>query len=134
MATAIYISELGQSANKESVEKYAARYIKELEYSTTGTTYYTKVDKVYYNEDQSSLAVRIYAHSKKDNTSTSDTLIYTFYDFEYNDLLNQKFLKKSFLTLKHISMHKSYWDDSKSGQSCTRLIFNKMNELEYWNN
>jgi hypothetical protein len=38
----------------------------------------------------------------------------------------------SFLTLKHISMHKSYWDESKSGQSCTRLIFNKMKELGYW--
>lgn len=97
MATAIYISGLGQSANKESIEKYAARYIKELEYSTTGKTYYTKVDKIYYNEDQSSLAVRIYAHSKKDNTSTSNTLVYTFYDFEYNDLLNQKFLTKSIL-------------------------------------
>jgi len=34
MPTAIYISGLGQSANKESVEKYTARYIKELEYST----------------------------------------------------------------------------------------------------
>jgi len=33
MPTAIYISGLGQSTNKESVEKYAARYIKELEYS-----------------------------------------------------------------------------------------------------
>lgn len=97
MPTAIYISGLGQSANKESVEKYAARYIKELEYSTTGTSYYTKVDKVYYNEDQSCLAVRIFAHSKKDNTTSGDTLIYTFYDFEYNELLNQKFQKKSIL-------------------------------------
>jgi hypothetical protein len=34
MSTAIYISGLGQSANKESVEKYAARYIKEKEFST----------------------------------------------------------------------------------------------------
>lgn len=36
MPVGIYIAGLGQSANKESVEKYAARYIKELEYSTTG--------------------------------------------------------------------------------------------------
>ena len=33
MSTAVYILGLGQSANKESVKKYAARYIKELEYS-----------------------------------------------------------------------------------------------------
>jgi len=30
MPTAIYISGLGQSANKESVEKYVTRYIKEI--------------------------------------------------------------------------------------------------------
>ena len=103
MSTAIYISGLGQSANKESVEKYAARYIKELEYSTTGTCYYTKVEKVYYNDDQTGLAVRIYAHSKKDNKSSSDTLIYTFYDFEYSELLNQKFQNKNLL-FKNISL------------------------------
>lgn len=103
MPTAIYISGLGQSANKESVEKYADRYIKELEYSTTGTSYYTTIDKVYYNDDQSSLAVRIYAHQKKDNKSSGDTLIYTFYDFEYNELLNQKFQKKSILA-KNIAL------------------------------
>jgi len=50
MPTAIYISGLGLSANKETVEKYAARYIKELEYSTSGMNYGTKVEKIYFNE------------------------------------------------------------------------------------
>jgi hypothetical protein len=103
MPTAIYISGLGQSSNKESVEKYARRYIQELEYSTTGISYYTKVEKVYYNDDQSSLAVRLYSHQKKGNTTPSDVLIYTFYDFEYNELLNQKFQKKSILA-KNIAL------------------------------
>ncbi|MFY7740552.1 MAG: hypothetical protein ACOVQC_08550 [Flavobacterium sp.] len=97
MPTAIYISGLGQSTNKESVEKYAARYIKELEYSTSGINYYTKVEKVYYNDDQSSLAVRIYQHSKEQLKSDKDTLLYTIYDFEYNELLNQKFQNKNLL-------------------------------------
>jgi len=97
MQTAIYISGLGQSANKESVEKYAARYIKELEYSTSGMNYYTKVEKIYYNDDQSSLAVRIFQHPKEEQKSDKDTLIYTFYDFEYNELLNQKFQNKNLL-------------------------------------
>jgi hypothetical protein len=44
MPTAIYIAGLGQSTNKESVEKYAARYSKELEYSTSGINFYTKAD------------------------------------------------------------------------------------------
>lgn len=97
MPTAIYISGLGQSANKESVEKYAVRYIKELEYSTSGINYYTKVEKIYYNDDQSSLAVRIFQHPKDEQKSDKDTLIYTFYDFEYNELLNQKFQNKNLL-------------------------------------
>jgi hypothetical protein len=97
MPTAIYISGLGQSTNKESVEKYAARYIKELEYSTSGINYYTKVEKVYYNEEQSSLAVRIYQHSKEQLKSDKDTLLYTIYDFEYNELLIQKFQNKNLL-------------------------------------
>lgn len=103
MPTAIYISGLGQSSNKESVEKYAARYIKELEYSTSGINYYTKVEKIYYNDDQSSLSVRIYQHSKEQLKSDNDNVIYTFYDFEYNELLNQKFQNKNLL-FKNIAL------------------------------
>jgi hypothetical protein len=103
MPTAIYISGLGQSANKESVEKYAVRYIKELEYSTSGINYYTKVEKIYYNDDQSSLAVRIYQHPKEQPKSDKDTLLYSFYDFEYNELLNQKFQNKNLL-FKNIAL------------------------------
>lgn len=102
MPIAIYISGLGQSTNKESVEKYAARYIKELEYSTSGINYYTKVEKIYYN-DQSSLAVRIYQHPKEQLKSDNDTIIYTFFDFEYNELLNQKFQNKN-LVAKNIAL------------------------------
>ncbi len=97
MPTGIYIAGLGQSTTKESVEKYAARYIKELEYSTSGINFYTKVEKIYYNDDQSSLAVRIFQHPKEQPKSEKDTLLYSFYDFEYNELLNQKFQNKNLL-------------------------------------
>ena len=103
MPTGIYIAGLGQSTTKESVEKYAARYIKELEYSTSGINYYTKVEKIYYNEDQSSLAVRIFQHPKEQPKSEKDTLLYSFYDFEYNELLNQKFQNKNLL-FKNIAL------------------------------
>lgn len=103
MPTGIYISGLGQSTTKESVEKYAARYIKELEYSTSGINYYTKVEKIYYNDDQSSLAVRIFQHPKEQPKSQKDTLLYSFYDFEYNELLNQKFQNKNLL-FKNIAL------------------------------
>ena len=103
MPTGIYIAGLGQSTTKESVEKYAARYIKELEYSTSGINFYTKVEKIYYNDDQSSLAVRIFQHPKEQPKSEKDTLLYTFYDFEYNELLNQKFQNKNLL-FKNIAL------------------------------
>lgn len=103
MPTGIYISGLGQSTTKESVEKYAARYIKELEYSTSGINYYTKVEKIYYNDDQSSLAVRIFQHPKEQPKSEKDALLYSFYDFEYNELLNQKFQNKNLL-FKNIAL------------------------------
>ena len=54
-------------------------------------------------------------------------------NLNYEIARREKYNLFSFLTLKHITMHQSYWDDSKSGQSCTRLIFNKMNEKHYWN-
>jgi len=54
-------------------------------------------------------------------------------NLNYEIARREKYNLFSFLTLKHITMHQSYWDDSKSGQSCTRLIFNKMKELKYWN-
>jgi hypothetical protein len=53
-------------------------------------------------------------------------------NLNYEIARREKYNLFSFLTLKHITMHQSYWDDSKSGQSCTRLIFNKMKELDYF--
>jgi hypothetical protein len=53
-------------------------------------------------------------------------------NLNYEIARREKYNLFSFLTLKHITMHQSYWDDSKSGQSCTRLIFNKMKELNYF--
>ena len=79
MPTAIYIAGLGQSTNKESVEKYAARYSKELEYSTSRINFYTKVEKIYYNDDQSSLAVKIYQHPKEQPKSDKDTLVLIYH-------------------------------------------------------
>jgi len=54
-------------------------------------------------------------------------------NLNYEIARREKYNLFSFLTLKHITMHQSYWDDSKSGQSCTRLIFNKMKEKHYFN-
>jgi hypothetical protein len=91
MATVIYIAGLGQLTNDESVEEYAVRYIKDLEDNTPNGNYYTKIEKVYYNKNQSSLVVRIYQHANETSKLKEDKLVATFYDFKYKEHLNHKF-------------------------------------------
>jgi hypothetical protein len=91
MATVIYIAGLGQLTNDESVEEYAVRYIKELKNNTPNTDFYTKIEKVYFNKNQSSLVVRIYQQTNGTAKLKEDKLVDTFYDFKYKEHLNQKF-------------------------------------------
>ena len=46
----IYISGLGQTLNKENVEKYALRIKNELNYSTEGKEFKIKTEKELYSE------------------------------------------------------------------------------------
>ncbi len=57
--TGIYIAGLGQSFVQETVEKYATRFKNELSYTTTGTTYEVKSEKINYSEDKLSTVVSI---------------------------------------------------------------------------
>lgn len=101
MSVGIYISGLGQSTAKETVEKYASRYIKELEYSTSGWQFYTKIEKIYYQDDESSLVIRIHKNKKGKEPKINDEVVYTFYDFEYSQLLTEKFEQRN-LILKNL--------------------------------
>lgn len=101
MSIGIYISGLGQSTAKETAEKYASRYLKELEYSTSGFEYYTKIEKIYYLEENSSLAIRILQKPKGQLAATTDAVLYTFYDFQYSQLLTEKFEQRN-LILKNL--------------------------------
>ncbi|MBN8641256.1 MAG: hypothetical protein J0L86_05520 [Flavobacteriales bacterium] len=101
MSIGIYISGLGQSTAKETAEKYASRYLKELEYSTSGFEFYTKIEKIYYLEENSSLAIRILQKPKGQLTAPTDPVLYTFYDFQYSQLLTEKFEQRN-LILKNL--------------------------------
>lgn len=101
MSNGIYISGLGQSTAKETAEKYASRYVKELEYSTSGFEFYTKIEKIYYLDENSSLAVRIIQKPKGQLAAPTDQVLYTFYDFQYSQLLTEKFEQRN-LILKNL--------------------------------
>ena len=97
MAVGIYISGLEYATDNETVEKYAARYVKELENATFDNCYYSKIEKIYYTPEQSSLVIHIFEHSKNTEKSDSDKLVYKLYDFEYSEELNQNFQSKNLL-------------------------------------
>ncbi|WP_310557570.1 hypothetical protein [Flavobacterium sp.] len=42
----------------------------------------------------------------------------------------QDFSLINFITLYHLKIHQYYWDASTNGQSCMRMVFNKMKEEE----
>lgn len=111
MAVGIYISGLEHATDNETVEKYAARYVKELENATFNFKYYTKIEKIYYTATHSSYVIKIYEHDKNSEPSASDKLVYKLYDFEYHKELNQEYQSKNlffknsqllFLVLKKI--------------------------------
>lgn len=103
MAVGIYISGLEHATDNETVEKYAARYVTELENATFEYSYYTKIEKIYYTNDQASLVIKIFKHHKDAAKSDTDKLVYKFYDFEYSEHLNQNFQIKNLL-FKNISL------------------------------
>ncbi len=103
MAVGIYISGLEQATDNETVEKYAARYVKELENATFDYLYYTKIEKTYYHNQRSSLVIKIFEYAKETEKSDSDNLVYKLYDFEYSEQLNQNYQSKNLL-FKNISL------------------------------
>lgn len=103
MAVGLYISGLEHATDNETVEKYATRYLKELENATFDYLYYTKIEKIYYDNEQSSLIIKIFEHAKETEKSDSDKLVYKLYDFEYSKQLNQNYQSKNLL-FKNISL------------------------------
>jgi len=88
----IYISGLGESINKENVEKYAQRIKNELNYSSDGLEFKTKVEKKKFIEDKETTSVTIYSGDE-----TNPNVAYKIYDFSYNSFLTEDFKNKNIL-------------------------------------
>ena len=84
MNSGIYISGLTQSVSKETVEKYAARLVNELEQSTTNARFELKTEKIQYANDRESTVVSI-------SQEGEGKPFYRLYDFQYRDMLVEKF-------------------------------------------
>ncbi|TDO77804.1 hypothetical protein EV143_10336 [Flavobacterium chryseum] len=85
----IYITGLGQSIDNETVEKHAERFKNELSFSITGFEYFLKTEKIFYIPEKSSTVVQII---KKNKTTSEEELVYKIYDFQYHNILTDKFI------------------------------------------
>lgn len=86
MKIGIYISGLGQSFSQESVEKYAARMMNEMSYSTNGIDYELRTEKINYSEEKESTVVSIF-----EKHETGPQVVYKIYDYKYHEILTEKF-------------------------------------------
>lgn len=93
--TGVYISGLGQSIHQESVEKYALRIKNELSYNDTGSEYNLKTEKIFYSQERESTVVSILKSANEEDGDGE--LIYKIYDFQYHEILTEKFNKKNIL-------------------------------------
>lgn len=89
----IYISGLGQSFHNENVEKYAERFRNELHFNEKGSTYALKSEIITYTDKKTAKVVRLV----KEGSTSSDEVAYTFYEFEYHELLTERFKKQNIL-------------------------------------
>ncbi len=92
MKTAIYISGLGQSVSNESVDKYASRLMNEMSYATKGIKYELKSENISYQDNKTSTVVTIC-----ENMDSGLTPVFKIYDFNYIDILTEKFRNQSIL-------------------------------------
>lgn len=88
----IYITGLGQSYTKESVEKYAIRMVNELRFASNDSTYELITEKVFYSDLKESTCVTIVKN--KNNVAEK---LYKIYDFQYHEILTEKFKQNNIL-------------------------------------
>lgn len=71
---------LGQSFENESVEKYAARLVNEIEYNTKKIKYSIKSEKISYRKDRFCTVVSILKEQQ------NPQVIYKLYSFNYHEI------------------------------------------------
>lgn len=91
MKIGIFISGLGQSFVNETVEKYTERLKNEISCNTQGIDYEIQKEKINYTVTHESLVVSIY------EKTPDRKLIYKIYDFNYQEILTEKFTGSSLI-------------------------------------
>lgn len=89
----IYISGLGQSFHKENVQKYAERFRNELHFNEKGSVYELRSEIITYSGTKTAKVVKLV----KDGSAIKEEIAYTFYEFEYHELLTERFKKQNIL-------------------------------------
>ncbi|MGB0838424.1 MAG: hypothetical protein ACPGRE_10015 [Flavobacteriaceae bacterium] len=92
MKVGIYISGLGQTLNNDSVVDYAERIKNELKFNTNGEEFELEQQEVSYHKEKRTTVVSIFQKLDQEKK-----LVYKLYDFEYHQMLTDRFNKFSLL-------------------------------------
>ena len=90
----IYIPGLGETYRKESGEKYAKRFMRQLDYNNTEskTDYKLTVEKLQYGDGEQLSTQQITIWEQKDGQETE---VYRFYEYQYASVLTGSFDQKN---------------------------------------
>lgn len=106
MKTGIYIPGLGESFRKESAEKYAAFFMRQLDFDNPDhrPIYKTITDIIEYDSDMKLSCKRT---SIIESLNNSEKTVYKFYEYKYGRVITKKFIDnnaliKAWLLLKGV--------------------------------
>lgn len=93
----IYIPGLGETYRKESAEKYARRFMNQMNYNRIDSSvqYSCTVEKIVYDEKNGLSTQQIIIWENKLDEKTA---VYRFYEYQYTDVLIADFEKKNVLS------------------------------------
>lgn len=121
MKIGIYIPGLGEAFRNESVDKYAERFMNEMNVNTTdASAIFTLKQENEHFGGNAKLETRVVTIIK--NVSNEEEMVYRFYDFNYADILTSKFNKYNIFVKSALLL---WLVITKIGLVIYRLIYNK---------
>ncbi|MFH1121973.1 MAG: hypothetical protein V1775_19300 [Bacteroidota bacterium] len=121
MKIGIYIPGLGEAFRNESVDKYAERFMHELDVNTTeaSAVFSLKQENEHYGGN-AKLETRVVTIIK--HVNNEEDMVYRFYDFNYADILTSKFNAYNIFIKSALLLWLVF---SKIGLVMYRLFYNK---------
>jgi hypothetical protein len=122
MKIGIYIPGLGEAFRNESVDKYAERFMRELDVNTTdASTLFTMKQENEYFGGNAKIETRVVTIIKHAGNNEEE-MVYRFYDFDYAAILTSKFNKYNIFVKSALL----FWlVITKIGLVIYRLLYNK---------